>query len=114
MKTRRGATSGGATPSSRSARMWVCLPAAPTRSPKNSKSEIQKLRCTVKPDLISISKSMFLPPHVPDLEKDFTIHYLPPPPERAAFLKSLADKVRFVQTTGTAGCDRSIIDALPK
>jgi lactate dehydrogenase-like 2-hydroxyacid dehydrogenase len=68
----------------------------------------------VKPDLISISKSMFLPPHVPDLEKDFTIHYLPPPAERPAFLKSLADKVRFVQTTGTAGCDRTIIDALPK
>src|SRR5437879_686596 len=99
MKTRRGAILPGAIRSSPSAPMSAFWPAAQTHLPKNSRSEIQKLRCAVKPDLISISKSMFLPPHVPELEKDFTIHYLPPPPERPAFLKSLADRVRFVQTT---------------
>jgi lactate dehydrogenase-like 2-hydroxyacid dehydrogenase len=68
----------------------------------------------VKPDLVSISKAMFLPPHFPELERDFTVHYLPAPAERPAFFKSLADRVRFVQTTGTAGCDKATIDALPK
>ncbi|HEX9466204.1 MAG TPA: 2-hydroxyacid dehydrogenase [Alphaproteobacteria bacterium] len=68
----------------------------------------------MKPDLISVSKSMFLPPHFAELESTFTVHYLPPPAERPAFLKSLADKVRFAQATGTSGLDKAMIDALPK
>lgn len=68
----------------------------------------------MKPDLVSISKAMFLPPHFMELDRDFTVHYLPAPADRAAFFKPLADRVRFAQTTGTSGCDKSIIDALPK
>ncbi len=66
----------------------------------------------MKPDLVSVAA---LPPsQMAELEKDFTIHRLPKPEERAAFLKPLADKVRFLQTTGFHGADAQLIGALPK
>lgn len=69
----------------------------------------------MKPDLISAGKGMLLPPHYVELERDFTVHYLPPRPEdRPAFLKPLADRVRFLQTTGGAGANAALMDALPK
>jgi len=68
-----------------------------------------------KLDLLSVGKGMLLPPHVQALEKDFIIHYLPGnPAERAAFLAPLADKIRFMQTTGFNGADATLINALPK
>lgn len=68
-----------------------------------------------KYDLISVGKGMLLPLHVETLQKDFTIHYLPgAPAERTAFLAPLADKVRFLQTTGFNGADAALINALPK
>jgi lactate dehydrogenase-like 2-hydroxyacid dehydrogenase len=66
----------------------------------------------MKPDLISMAP--LLPAQMADLEKDFTIHKMPPPAERAAFLKPLADKVRFLQSTGHHGADAALMDALPK
>lgn len=66
----------------------------------------------MKPDLISMAP--LLPAQMADLEKDFTIHKMPPAAERAAFLKPLADKVRFLQSTGHHGADAALMDALPK
>jgi hydroxypyruvate reductase len=69
----------------------------------------------VKPDLVSIGTGMLLPPHYVELERDFTVHLLPAQrDEQPAFLRPLADRVRFLQTTGFDGCNASIIDALPK
>ncbi len=66
----------------------------------------------MKPDLISMAP--LLPAQMAELEKDFTIHKMPPPAERAAFLKPLRDKVRFLQSTGHHGADTALMDALPK
>jgi lactate dehydrogenase-like 2-hydroxyacid dehydrogenase len=66
----------------------------------------------MKPDLISMAP--LLPAQMADLEKDFTIHKMPPPAERSAFLKPLRDKVRFLQSTGHHGADATLMDALPK
>ena len=68
-----------------------------------------------KHDLISVGKGMLLPPHVEALQQDFNILYMPgSPAERAAFLAPLADKVRFMQTTGFNGADAALMGALPK
>jgi lactate dehydrogenase-like 2-hydroxyacid dehydrogenase len=66
----------------------------------------------MKPDLISVAPLM--PKHMAEIEQDFTIHKLPAPAERTAFLSKLADKVRFLQTTGFHGADAALINALPK
>jgi lactate dehydrogenase-like 2-hydroxyacid dehydrogenase len=66
----------------------------------------------MKPDLISVAPLM--PKHMAEIEQDFTIHKLPPAAERGAFLSKLADKVRFLQTTGFHGADAALINALPK
>src|SRR5262249_29443992 len=72
-------------------------------------------RKAVKPDLLSIGGGMLLPPHFADIERDFTLHRLPSAAaEQQAFLKPLADRLRYIQTTGTTGCSAAIIDALPK
>jgi len=69
----------------------------------------------VKPDLLSIGGGMLLPPHFVELERDFALHRLPASADaQPAFLKPLADRLRLVQTTGTAGCSAAVIDALPK
>lgn len=66
----------------------------------------------MKPDLISVAP--LLPRQMKELESDFTIHALPGPAERPAFLAKLADRVRFLQTTGFYGADAALINALPK
>src|SRR5688572_18135982 len=66
----------------------------------------------MKPDLISVAPLM--QKHMDELHQDFTVHKLPPVQERAAFLAKLADKVRFLQTTGFHGADAALINALPK
>lgn len=69
----------------------------------------------MKPDLISAGTGMLLPPHHEELARDFTVHYLPARAEdHAAFLQPLADRVRFLQTTGTYGASPALMDALPK
>lgn len=69
----------------------------------------------MKPDLVSAGKGMLLEPHHPALARDFTVHYLPlKSEEHAAFLKPIADKVRFLQTTGTYGASAALMDLLPK
>jgi hydroxypyruvate reductase len=66
----------------------------------------------MKPDLISVAP--LLPKQMAEIEQDFTVHKLPPGAERPAFLGKLADKVRFLQTTGFHGADAALINALPK
>lgn len=66
----------------------------------------------MKPDLVSVAPLMA--PKMAELDADFTVHRLPPPPERPAFLAGRRDRVRFMQTTGFAGADRSLIEALPR
>lgn len=69
----------------------------------------------MKPDLISAGTGMLLAPHHDELAHDFTVHYLPArPEEHAAFLRPIADRVRFLQTTGTYGANLALMDALPK
>jgi hydroxypyruvate reductase len=68
-----------------------------------------------KPDLISIGKGMMLAPHIETMEREFTVHYMPAnAAEQDAFLKPLAGKVRFIQTTGSHGAKAELIAALPK
>jgi hydroxypyruvate reductase len=55
-----------------------------------------------------------LPAQMAELDKDFTVHKMPPPAERAAFLKKLGGNVRFLQSTGHHGADAALMDALPK
>ena len=67
----------------------------------------------MKPDLISIAP--LLPAQMARLAERFTIHALPAAdPERGAMLARLADKVRFLQTTGFHGCDKAMMEKLPK
>ncbi len=66
----------------------------------------------MKPDLVSVQP---LPPaQMTALGELFSVHKLPPPQARAAFLGPIADRVRFIQTTGFIGADRALIEALPK
>jgi hydroxypyruvate reductase len=68
-----------------------------------------------KPDLISIGRGMMLPPQIETMEREFTVHYMPAAAaEQAAFLKPIADKVRFIQTTGSHGAKAELMTALPK
>ncbi len=68
-----------------------------------------------KPDLISIGRGMMLAPHIEAMEREFTVHYMPAAAaEQAAFVKPIADKVRFMQTTGSHGAKGDLIAALPK
>jgi hydroxypyruvate reductase len=66
----------------------------------------------MKPDLISMAP--LLPAQMAELDKDFTVHKMPPPAERAAFLKKLGGTVRFLQSTGHHGADAALMDAQPK
>jgi lactate dehydrogenase-like 2-hydroxyacid dehydrogenase len=67
----------------------------------------------MKPDLISMAPLM--PAAMARLEERFAIQKLPAAAgEHAAFYKGLADRARFLQTTGFHGAPAAIIDALPK
>jgi len=48
------------------------------------------------------------------LEREFACHRLYEAPDRAAFLKALAPRVRGLATFGPWGADRALMDALPK
>jgi lactate dehydrogenase-like 2-hydroxyacid dehydrogenase len=48
------------------------------------------------------------------LDQEFTCHRLHEAPERAAFLKQHAPKIRALATFGPAGADAALMDALPK
>jgi lactate dehydrogenase-like 2-hydroxyacid dehydrogenase len=65
-----------------------------------------------KPDIISGGP---LPLNCGDrLEKLFTVHKLPPEPERKAFFAGLKDKVRMLQWSGSIKTGPEIMDALPR
>ena len=50
---------------------------------------------------------------LPKLEAAFTVLKLPAPGAREAFLSGVAERIRVVVTTGGAGADRALIEALP-
>ncbi len=69
-----------------------------------------------KPELLSIGK-MLLASHKKQLEQDFTVYYMPdmlPPLERAAAMKDYAQRLRYLQTSGSLGADATLINSLPK
>jgi lactate dehydrogenase-like 2-hydroxyacid dehydrogenase len=68
----------------------------------------------VKPDLIAIDSLKLQPSHWTTLEGEFTVHRLPAAEQRAEFLKPIAERVRFVQTTSFVGIKADLINALPK
>ena len=53
-------------------------------------------------------------PALAALEREFTLHRLWTAPDREAFVREIAARVRGVVTTGLAGCSRPLIDALPR
>src|SRR5436190_22750729 len=48
------------------------------------------------------------------LEDEFTVHRLWEAPDRAAFLRNLADRVRGVAVYALHGCPAEVIEALPR
>lgn len=68
-----------------------------------------------KPDLLSYGRGMMLASHIETMEREFTVHYMPADKaEQGPFLKKIADKVRFMQTTGSLGASAELMAALPK
>ena len=53
-------------------------------------------------------------PTLAALEQQYVVHKLWVVPDREAFLKEVAPRVRAVVTTGLAGCDIATMQALPK
>jgi lactate dehydrogenase-like 2-hydroxyacid dehydrogenase len=66
----------------------------------------------MKPDIIVTTR--IFPVTQEKLDALFTCHKLHEAPERGAFLKSLAPKVRALATFGPAGADAALMDALPR
>lgn len=67
----------------------------------------------MRPDLISMAPLM--PAAMARLEERFAIQKLPAAAaEQAAFFKGLAERARFLQTTGVHGAPAATIEALPK
>ena len=67
----------------------------------------------MKPDLVSIEP--LRPQSMTELAETFTIHALPN--DRSLWVEAVApvaDRVRFVQTTGFSGCPAALMRALPK
>ena len=66
----------------------------------------------MKPELL-----VLLPIYAPTLaalEQQYTVHKLWAAPDRDAFLKEVAPRVRGIVTTGLHGCDAATMQALPK
>jgi lactate dehydrogenase-like 2-hydroxyacid dehydrogenase len=61
-----------------------------------------------------IVTTKIFPPTQERLDREFTCHRLHEAPDRAAFLKELAPRVRALATFGGAGADAKLMDALPK
>jgi hydroxypyruvate reductase len=67
----------------------------------------------MKPDLISVEP--LRPQSMAELAETFTVHALPADRQSwADAARPLADRVRFVQTTGFSGCPTALMAALPK
>ena len=67
----------------------------------------------MKPDLVSVEP--LRPQSMEELAQIFTVHALPLERERwVEAVAPIADRVRFVQTTGFAGCPGPLMAALPK
>jgi lactate dehydrogenase-like 2-hydroxyacid dehydrogenase len=68
----------------------------------------------LKPDLIAIDSDKLQPSHIKMLEAEFTVHHVPPSGDRAAFVKPIADSVRFASTSAFIGLKADLMQALPK
>jgi hydroxypyruvate reductase len=66
----------------------------------------------MKPELL-VTGPIYAPT-LAELEKDYTLHRLWTAPDRKAFLRVVADRVRGVVTGGLVGCSRELMDALPR
>lgn len=67
----------------------------------------------MKPDLVSVEP--LRPQSMEELAQTFTVHALPLEKEKwVEAVKPVADRVRFVQTTGFAGCPGPLMAALPR
>ena len=66
----------------------------------------------MKPEIIVVGK--IFAPTQEKLDGEFTCHKLYEAPERDAFLKQHAGKVRALATFGASGADAKLMDALPK
>jgi lactate dehydrogenase-like 2-hydroxyacid dehydrogenase len=66
----------------------------------------------VKPDIIVVGR--IFDDTQAKLDRDFACHKLYEAQDRAAFLKSLAGKVRALATFGPNGADAALMDALPR
>lgn len=66
----------------------------------------------MKPEIIVVGK--LYAPTQEALDREFACHKLYEAPDRAAFLKQHAPKVRGLATFGPAGADAKLMDALPK
>ena len=67
----------------------------------------------MKPDLVSVEP--LRPESMTELAQTFTVHALPA--DRALWASAVgpvADRARFVQTTGFSGCPAALMSALPK
>src|SRR6187402_2159097 len=53
-------------------------------------------------------------PTLEELDRRFTLHRLWDAKDRAAFYAPLADRVRAIVSSGHAGADAAMMDALPK
>jgi hydroxypyruvate reductase len=66
----------------------------------------------MKPDIVVVGK--IFAPTQDKLDREFACHKLYEAPERDAFLKQHAGKVRALATFGPNGADAALMDALPK
>jgi hydroxypyruvate reductase len=67
----------------------------------------------MKPDLVSVEP--LRPQSMEELARIFTVHPLPVEREKwVDAVRPIADRVRFVQTTGFSGCPGPLMAALPK
>ena len=66
----------------------------------------------MKPELLATGP--IYAPTLAQLEKEYTLHRLWTAPDRDAFIRQVADRVRGVVTGGLIGCPRELMDALPR
>jgi lactate dehydrogenase-like 2-hydroxyacid dehydrogenase len=66
----------------------------------------------VKPEILIAGP--FYQPQLERLEREFTAYRLWEAKDRDAFVRSRADRIRGIATTGFVGADAALMDALPK
>ena len=66
----------------------------------------------MKPEIVLVGPLM--PEVMTDLDAAFVVHRLYEAADRPAWLATIADRIRGVATDGANGCDRGLMDALPR